>query len=73
VREEEEIRRFQKEFLDGRRGGVVTLDDFIGYYSNISANIQNDDYFCTLAWNTWDGASAKGGSRPPPGRSGLLY
>lgn len=69
VREADEIRRFQKDFLGGRRDGVVTLPEFIGYYSNISANSENDDDFCMLVWNTWDGASARGGSRPPPGRS----
>ena len=73
VREEDEIRRFQKDFLGGRRDGVVTFAEFNDYYSNKSANIENDDAFCMLVWNTWDGASAKGGSRPPPGRSNLLY
>lgn len=34
--------------------GVVTLDEFIEYYTNISANIDNDAYFDLMMTNAWN-------------------
>ena len=33
--------------------GKVTLDEFINYYSNISENMDNDDYFDLMINNVW--------------------
>jgi len=32
----------------------VTKDDFINYYSGISASIDNDEYFVCMMKNAWD-------------------
>lgn len=34
--------------------GKVTLDEFIEYYTNISANIDNDAYFDLMITNAWN-------------------
>ena len=34
--------------------GVVTPDEFIEYYTNISANIDNDAYFDLMMTNAWN-------------------
>lgn len=33
--------------------GMVTMDEFIEYYTNISANIDNDAYFDLMISNAW--------------------
>lgn len=34
--------------------GSVTLDEFVEYYKNISASIDNDDYFALVMNNSWN-------------------
>lgn len=34
--------------------GTVTLEEFIEYYTNISANIDNDAYFDLMMTNAWN-------------------
>jgi hypothetical protein len=34
--------------------GSVTLDEFIEYYRNISASIDDDDYFVLVINNSWN-------------------
>jgi len=36
------------------RDGKVTFDEFTEYYQNISASIDNDDYFDVMMTNTWN-------------------
>jgi hypothetical protein len=38
----------------GKSDGVVTIDEFIEYYTNISANIDNDAYFDLMMQNAWN-------------------
>lgn len=37
--------------------GLVTPDEFIEYYANVSANIDNDAYFELMMSNAWNIAS----------------
>jgi calcyphosin len=36
-----------------KRDGRVTLDEFEDYYKNISASIDDDDYFELMVRNAW--------------------
>lgn len=47
-----------KEFLEtfdvgGVKDGQVTREEFVNYYANISASIENDDYFTLMICNAW--------------------
>ncbi len=62
-----------REFLDtfdvgGVKDGVVTKQEFENYYANLSANIDNDDYFELMIRNAWHisggvGAAANSANR----------
>jgi hypothetical protein len=62
-----------KEFLDtfdvgGEHDGKVTRQEFINYYSNIGASIDNEEYFELMIRNAWHisggvGASANSSNR----------
>ena len=55
-----------KEFLlnfegpNGDKDGTVTEDEFVSYYSNISASIDDDDYFELMLRNAWHISGGKG-------------
>lgn len=34
--------------------GIVTLEEFVEYYKNISVSIDNDDYFALVMNNSWN-------------------
>jgi hypothetical protein len=38
----------------GKSDGMVTPDEFVEYYTNISANIDNDAYFDLMMSNAWN-------------------
>src|SRR6185437_6291363 len=39
-----------QENADGR----ITLDEFIEYYTNVSASLDNDEYFAIMMNNSWN-------------------
>lgn len=53
-----------REFLDtfdcGEKDGIVTRTEFRRYYSNISASIDDDDYFELVVRNAWHISGGKG-------------
>lgn len=53
-----------REFLDtfdcGEKDGIVTFDEFCKYYANISASIDDDDYFELVIRNAWHISGGKG-------------
>lgn len=56
-----------REFLDtfdvgGTKDGIVTRQEFQNYYHNISASIDNDDYFELMMRNAWHIAGGEGQS-----------
>lgn len=34
--------------------GMVTFNEFLDYYSNVSASIDNDEYFNLMMTNAWN-------------------
>ena len=54
-----------REFLDtfdvgGEKDGKVTRNEFQNYYSNVSASVDNDDYFELMMRNSWHISGGKG-------------
>lgn len=39
---------------EGRPDGQITLDEFIEYYTNVSASLDNDEYFAIMMNNSWN-------------------
>lgn len=37
-----------------KNDGIVTLEEFIEYYGNISSSIDDDDYFIMMINNAWN-------------------
>ena len=35
------------------KDGIITLDEFIEYYKDVSASIDKDEYFETMMKNAW--------------------
>jgi Ca2+-binding EF-hand superfamily protein len=57
--------QIMREFLDtfdvgGTKDGMVTRREFENYYTNIGANIDDDDYFELMIRNAWHIAGGKG-------------
>jgi len=44
---------------DSSRDGVVTRDEFVDYYSGVSASIDDDNYFSLMMTNSWGAGSGK--------------
>lgn len=44
----------------GSRDGLVTLDEFIEYYQNVSSSIDEDDYFELMIRNAWHISGGQG-------------
>ncbi|CAI2381398.1 unnamed protein product [Moneuplotes crassus] len=44
---------FLSNFGDKNNDGMITKDEWIEYYSAVSANIDNDDHFILLMRNAW--------------------
>ena len=67
--EEEVLREFLTTFdVGGEVDGKVTRDEFTNYYANVSASIDNDDYFELMIRNAWhisggEGAAANSANR----------
>ena len=39
---------------DAKGDGRVSLQEFMDYYSNVSASIDNDEYFQLMLTNAWN-------------------
>ena len=51
------------EFLEGwdsSRDGNVTLSEFVDYYTDLSVNIDDDDYFELMMRNAWHMSGGEG-------------
>ena len=63
--EREEMQRFESEFLLSLPSEYVNFEQWEQMYADISCGIEDDNYFCTLLWNTWDkGGELRDCSRP---------
>jgi Ca2+-binding EF-hand superfamily protein len=63
------LREFLETFdVGGEVDGKVTMDEFVNYYTNLGASIDNDDYFELMIRNAWHisggtGAAANSANR----------
>ena len=39
--------------LEGNKDGSVTHDEWVGYYTDLSTSIPNDDYFALMMNKVW--------------------
>jgi Ca2+-binding EF-hand superfamily protein len=53
-----------RSFVEGFGGETVALDDFLGYYEEVSASMATDDAFCSLVASTWGRLKVRGSDRP---------
>jgi Ca2+-binding EF-hand superfamily protein len=51
--EDEALEHLLEQFEQGARDGKVTKEEFQHYYSNISASVDEDDYFELMVRNAW--------------------
>src|SRR5690606_3220851 len=66
-----------REFLDtfdvgGVKDGEVTREEFTNYYTNLGANIDNDDYFELMIRNAWRISGGEGWSANTANRRVLV-
>jgi len=56
----EALIEFMSQWEDGEKDGVVTYEEFENYYKDISASIDEDDYFELMIRNAWRIAGGSG-------------
>jgi Ca2+-binding EF-hand superfamily protein len=54
------LKVFDQPGEDGKRDGIITLDEWKDYYGGISADISNDDYFELMIRNAWHISGGEG-------------
>ncbi len=54
------LREFLDTFDAGEKDGIVTRAEFHRYYSNVSASIDDDEYFELMIRNAWHSSGGKG-------------
>eukprot|EP00658_Telonema_sp_P-2_P018860 TRINITY_DN17385_c0_g1_i1.p1 TRINITY_DN17385_c0_g1~~TRINITY_DN17385_c0_g1_i1.p1 ORF type:complete len:462 (-),score=119.44 TRINITY_DN17385_c0_g1_i1:128-1513(-) len=63
--EQEERGRFIRDFVGCLSSQYVRYDEWERLYGDVSAGIEDDNYFNLLLWNTWDkGGELRDGSKP---------
>ena len=58
--------------VGGTVDGMVTYDEFVEYYQNLSANIDNDEYFELMIRNAWHIAGGEGAAANSANRRVLV-
>lgn len=54
------LRDFMAQWDTQKKDGVVTQEEFIDYYKDVSASIDKDDYFELMIRNAWHLAGGEG-------------
>ena len=57
---EEILLEFMSVWETHKKDGIVTIEEFEDYYNDISAGIENDDYFELMIRNAWHIAGGEG-------------
>lgn len=54
VKPEEVFKAFISNWDTKKRDGIITLDEFVDYYKDVSALIEKDENFVEMMKSTWD-------------------
>merc|ERR1712070_243124 len=57
---EEALSEFMEVFESGKADGTITWGEFLDYYKDLSAGIDNDDYFELMIRNAWHMSGGEG-------------
>ncbi len=60
ITEEEALNRFMAQWEVGVVDGIVTTEEFLEYYNDVSCNIEDDDYFELMIRNAWHISGGEG-------------
>ena len=71
VSPEEAIEEFAKQW-DKDSSGVITRDEFLDYYKDVSASVDDDDYFELMIRNAWHISGGEGWSQNTANRRVLV-
>lgn len=52
--------KFMAQWETDKADGIITIDEFMKYYHNVSASVDRDDYFELLIRNAWHISGGKG-------------
>eukprot|EP00180_Rhodochaete_pulchella_P000135 Plantae.Rhodophyta-Rhodochaete_pulchella.ctg1088.p1 GENE.Plantae.Rhodophyta-Rhodochaete_pulchella.ctg1088~~Plantae.Rhodophyta-Rhodochaete_pulchella.ctg1088.p1 ORF type:complete len:133 (+),score=30.27 Plantae.Rhodophyta-Rhodochaete_pulchella.ctg1088:295-693(+) len=57
---EEALAEFMSQWEGGKADGKITKDEFLDYYKDVSASIDEDDYFELMIRNAWHISGGEG-------------
>ncbi len=57
---EEVITEFMQQWETNKADGIVTREEFLEYYKDVSASVDNDDYFELMMRNAWHISGGEG-------------
>ena len=50
---EEVYREFMSQWDTINRDGIITLEEFVEYFKDVSASVDSDEYFATMMVKAW--------------------
>ena len=70
--EEEALREFMDQWETDSKDGTITREEFLDYYKDVSASVDDDDYFELMIRNAWHISGGEGWSENTANRRVLV-